>query len=66
MSELERIEKAVQTLNREQLLEFQRWFDAFVAQQWDHAFEKDASTGRLDAVADEALKEFEQGRFKEL
>ena len=66
MTELERIEKAIQTLDREQLAAFQRWFDDFLAEQWDHALEKDASAGRLDALADEALKEFNDGRCKEL
>ena len=57
MSELERIEKAIQTLDREQLLEFQRWFDDFLAEQWDHALERDVAAGRLDAMADEALRD---------
>ena len=44
---------------------FRAWFAEFDAAEWDVQFEQDASTGRLDAFASEALDDLRQGRATE-
>lgn len=60
------IEKAVLTLPPDELARFRAWFEQFDAAAWDKTFEEDVASGRLDAVANEAIRDFQRGRFKEL
>lgn len=60
------IEKAVSSLPPDELAEFRAWFEEFDAAAWDKAFEEDVASGRLDAVADDAMRDFQRGKFKEL
>jgi len=59
-------EKAVAKLAPDQLAKFRDWFDAFDAARFDAKIERDATTGRLDRLADEALGEFRKGNAREL
>jgi len=45
---------------------FRRWFREFDARAWDRQIEEDVQAGRLDALADAALKDFESGRCDEI
>ena len=58
----EDIEKAIEQLDPHELA----WFEAFDAQQFDAAIERDAQVGKLDALADEALAAHRAGRSREL
>lgn len=60
------IEKAVENLPAPELDKFRLWFEKFDADLWDLQFEKDVQAGKLDKLADQALKDFEQGRCIEL
>ncbi len=62
MRPVEELEQAVRELSPEQLAEFRRWFAEFDARLWDAELETDVAAGRLDALADEALADFRQGR----
>lgn len=62
MSRVERIEHDVQRLSAEELRAFRDWFARFDADLWDAQIEADASSGRLKALADRALKDHESGR----
>ena len=55
MTTAEDIEKAVAQLSSRELARFRAWFEAFDAEQFDAAIERDAQSGKLDALADEAL-----------
>jgi hypothetical protein len=55
MSAIQDIEKAVSSLPPEDLAEFRAWFEEFDAQIWDRQFEKDAQSGKLDQVANQAI-----------
>jgi len=35
----------------EDLAEFRAWFEEFDAQIWDHQFEKDVQSGKLNRIA---------------
>jgi hypothetical protein len=60
------IEDAIQRLSPEELRAFRRWFAKYDAQQWDAEFERDVAEGRLDALAEEAVREYNAGRCRDL
>jgi hypothetical protein len=66
MSTVEDIETAVRNLPPDELAAFRRWFAEFDAEAWDRQFERDVESGRLDALADEALRDLDEGRTTEL
>lgn len=66
MGTITEIEAAVRNLSPTQLSEFRKWFHEFEAETWDREFDDDVQAGRLDALADEALKDAREGRCKEL
>ncbi len=59
---LTEIEQKVAQLRPEELAEVREWFRRFDGNYWDEQIEKDASSGRLDAIAREALNEFRRGQ----
>jgi hypothetical protein len=66
MGRLDDIEKAVSALSPAELLEFRAWFEEFEAARFDGRIERDMSSGKLDKLADEALRNFQEGRAREL
>jgi len=66
MTTVQEIEKAVAHLPGPELDRFRRWFEKFDAGLWDRQFEKDVQSGKLDCLADQALKDLEEGRCTEL
>ena len=65
MAGVKDIASAVSRLSAEELAAFREWFDEFDAAEWDARFEQDAATGRLDALAEEALDDLRSGRTTE-
>ena len=63
---LDDLENAVAGLSSEELAQFRAWFLEFDSAQWDRQIEEDAAAGRLDALADEALREHESGKTSDL
>jgi hypothetical protein len=45
---------------------FRAWFEAFDAEQFDAAIERDAHAGKLEAHAEEALAAHSAGRSRDL
>jgi hypothetical protein len=66
MTTLEDIEKAVTKLSREQLAKFRAWFEEFQERAFDEQIERDAKAGKLDKLAEEALRAHREGRSREL
>lgn len=66
MSKIEEIEKEVQGLKPDELEAFRKWFWEFDAETWDRQFKKDALAGKLDSLADAALKSFKSGKCSEI
>lgn len=65
-SDLREIELAISQLSDEELVKFRTWFAEFDAANWDRHFETDVVAGRLDALADKALKDLRQGKCTDL
>jgi hypothetical protein len=66
MSRLETIEVQVKQLSADELRAFREWFVQFDAAAWDRQIEADARNGKLDALADRALRDHQAGKTTEL
>jgi len=66
MEKVERIEREVEELSSEELARFRQWFAAFDAEAWDRQFEVDVKAGKLDALADRALRDHAAGKSTKL
>ena len=66
MSKIERIERDVQALAPDELAAFRKWFQEFDAAAWDRQIEEDVRAGKLDTLADTALKDSAAGKCSEL
>jgi hypothetical protein len=60
------IERAIERLSPEELRAFRAWFAERDAAEWDRRLEHDVAGGKLDGIAEEALKELSDGRCTEL
>ena len=66
MSKVKELEKQIEQLSDAELAEFRRWYAEFDAQVWDRQFEDDVKAGKLDALADKALRDHAAGKSTEL
>ena len=66
MQTVEDIEKAIISLPKKDLARLRKWYDEFEAQLWDQSLEDDARAGKLDRLADKAIRDFKAGRCSEL
>lgn len=66
MTKVKDIESAIEKLSKDDLSEFRAWFEEFDAKVWDIQFEEDASSGRLDKVAEKALSDYKDGKCKKI
>ena len=66
MSIVHDIEEAIRQLAPQDLAALRTWFAAFDAEQWDQQFEEDVAVGRLDALAQEAIRDLQEGRCTDL
>lgn len=62
MSTVDEIEEAIRNLPDDDLVALRAWFAEFDAAAWDRQFERDVAEGRLDALANEALRDSREGR----
>lgn len=61
---LKELEQKISQLQPRELAEFREWFLRFDGDRWDEQIEKDASSGKLDSLAQSALRDFRSGRTK--
>ncbi len=66
MSNATDIEQAIERLPAAELAHLRRWFAEFDSKKWDEQFEHDAASGKLDALADEALTDLRDGKSTKL
>ncbi|MCE0521675.1 MAG: hypothetical protein LV480_02050 [Methylacidiphilales bacterium] len=62
MSTVEQIEAAIQKLPRNDFFRLHEWMRDRFDDEWDKQIEENARSGRLDAVAQEALAEYRAGK----
>ncbi len=66
MSKIEELEQKVQALSPEELAQFREWFLEFDWAAWDRQLERDVRAGKLDAMAEKALRDHAAGKTKPL
>ena len=66
MTVMQKIQSEIQTLPEADVRRLRDWLDEYEARLWDEQIESDAKAGRLDALADEAIREHRAGRTKPL
>ena len=66
MTTVEDIEKAIAKLSSREFDRLRAWFEDYQAARFDRAIERDASTGKLDRAAEQALADHRKGRSREL
>ena len=66
MSTVDEIAEAIRKLPAEALASFRAWFAEFDAVAWDRQLEQHVAEGRLDNLADEALRDLREGRCTDL
>ena len=62
MERLAAIEQQISQLNEAELAQFRQWFAGFDNTLWDAQIERDAAAGKLDALAQRALRAHRAGR----
>lgn len=60
------IEQAIAQLSPKDFERLREWFEEFAALQWDKQIERDAKTGKLDKIAEQALNDYHAGKAREL
>ncbi len=66
MSNIEQIESAILSLPPAEFRRLTDWLTDLGQSRWDEQLERDVAGGRLDALAEEALADFEAGRTREV
>ncbi len=66
MSRLETVEVQIKQFTADELRAFREWFVQFDADAWDRQIETDVRGGKLDALADQALRDHQTGKTTEL
>lgn len=66
MSTVHEIEQAIRALEPKDLAALRDWFAVFDAEVWDRQLEQDVAAGRLDRLAEEALRDLKEGRCTDL
>jgi len=66
MSRVEQIEGQIKALSIEELEALRAWFAELDAGLWDRQFEPDVNAGKLDELAEQALKDNAEGRSSAL
>jgi len=59
---LQEIEKTIAELPPNELAKFREWFLDFDAERFDKRIKMDAGDGRLDSLADAALRDHQTGK----
>ena len=62
MGRIDDLEQQVQALSPEELAQFRAWFLEFDWAAWDRQLERDVRDGRLDRLAEKALRDHASGQ----
>ena len=62
MDKLKNIEQQIQALSPEELAQLRAWFLEFDWTAWDRQLERDVQAGKLDTLAEQALRDHAAGK----
>ena len=63
---LEQLQRQVQVLSHDELVQFRAWFLEYDSEVWDAEIEQDAAAGCLDVLAERALRDHTDGKTTSL
>ena len=66
MSRVESVEKQIEEFSEHELAAFRIWYASFDAKVWDSQFEADVKAGKLDELAERALRAHASGQSTKL
>ena len=66
MTSVDQIEKAILELPPQELRKLSAWIAELDQERWDDQLAQDVAAGKLDRLADEAIRDFQAGRFRTL
>lgn len=58
------IEAAIKTLGKEELAQFNQWYQDFLEDQWDEQIRQDVRAGKLNFLREEARQERAAGTLR--
>ncbi len=61
-----KIEEEIKNLPVQELSKFREWFNQYDAKKWDEQIESNFTSGKLDDLASQAIKDFQENNFKTL
>lgn len=64
--QIEEIIKNIKQLPEKDLKALIEWIDDYTQQMWDEELKRDIEEGKLNKLAKQALKDYEEGKYKEL
>ena len=64
MSSLMTIEEEIENLPEHDFIVLREWFQDLDSKKWDKQIEDDATAGNLDDLANAALNDFKNAKFK--
>jgi hypothetical protein len=62
MSDVDNLERQVKDLSPQEFAAFRKWFFAYDGEAWDRQLEQDVVAGKLDALAEKALRDHAAGK----
>ena len=66
MTKIQELKRQVAGLTPDELAAFRRWFAEFDAELWDQQIEADVRAGKLDTMAQKALRDHAEGKSTKL
>jgi hypothetical protein len=66
VSRVQELEGRIKELSSNEFQELRAWLAEYEAEVWDQQLDADALAGRLDTIADQALKDFSENRSTDL
>ena len=66
MLTIEQIEAAILELPPDKFHQLLEWFSELDYRRWDEQLEQDVASGKLEDLANEAIADFEAGRYLEV
>ncbi len=66
MDKIAKVGREIRDFSPAELAAFRKWFHDFDAEAWDRQFEEDVQAGKLDTLAEAALKALEDGAGREI
>ncbi len=66
MENIKHLEYEISKLNSEELAEFRAWFEKYDSEIWDKQLQSDIESGKLDEYGQQAVKDYKNGKYKEI